>query len=389
MIFDTTVVFEKNLKAYLGGKRRALNEGGSSSTKTYSILQMLILIAMYAPRPMLISVVSETFPHLRKGAIRDFFNILGESENNNPNYNKTDHIYTFGKGKIEFFSADSSDKVRGPRRQILYINEPNNGVTYDTFSSLDMRTEIFTVMDWNPAGEFWVHEKGMISQAENEYIHSTFKDGIGVVPEAYIKNILALKDRDPNGWHVYGLGLLGKIEGLVYPFFDQVDALPAGDTFYGLDFGYTDPVALVKCVVIGKALYCQELIYETGLTNEDLLKRFDTLGILKNHDEIFADSAEPKSIEEIHRAGYNIKPAPKGEDSVDFGHKKIREYKQHWTKDSLNCIKEQRNFRYITDKNGKITDKTTHTWSHGMDARRYGLVGKLFGVPQHDPLRIG
>lgn len=389
MIFDTTSVFEKNLKAYLGGKRRALNEGGSSSTKTYSILQMLILIAMYAPRPMLISVVSETFPHLRKGAIRDFFNILGESENNNPNYNKTDHIYTFGKGVIEFFSADSSDKVRGPRRQILYINEPNNGVTYDTFSALDMRTEIFTVMDWNPAGEFWAHEKGLIAQTENKFIHSTFKDGLGVVPKAYIDNILALKDRDPNGWHVYGLGLLGKIEGLVYPFFEQVDALPAGDIFYGLDFGYNDPLALTKNVIVGDKLYSQELIYESGLTNDAVARRMDELGIKRNHDEIFADAAEPKSIEEIHRFGFNIKPAPKGEDSVEFGHKKIRSYKQYWTKDSLNCIKEQRNFRYILDKNGKLTEKTTHTWSHGMDSRRYGVVGKLFGIPQHDPLRIG
>ena len=375
----STRIFNENAIAFDTSKRRALNEGGTSSSKTWSILQLLIFIAQRASKPCLISVVSESFPHLNRGCIRDFRRIMGDAWSDGC-WSKSNHIYTFGKGQIEFFSADEPSKLRGGRRQILFINEANN-VPYEGFKELDIRTELFTFLDWNPVSEFWAHES-LIGKDENAYIHSTYLDARDVLPAEVIKNIESNKDTDPNWWNIYGLGRLGRIEGLVYPFFDQVDTLPSGDTFYGLDFGYTDPVALVKCVVIGKALYCQELIYETGLTNEDLIKRFDTLGIKRNHDEIFADSAEPKSIEEIHRAGYNIKPAPKGEDSVDFGHKKIREYKQHWTKDSLFCIKEQRNFRYILDKNGKITDKTTHAWSHGMDARRYGLIGKFFRVPE-------
>ncbi|GAH62304.1 unnamed protein product, partial [marine sediment metagenome] len=157
-----------------------------------------------------------------------------------------------------------------------------------------------------------------------------------------------------------------------------VDVLPGGDSFYGLDFGYSnDPTALVKNVIVGDSLFSQELIYETELTNDAIAYRMQELGVQKHYDEIFADSAEPKSIEEIYRHGFNIKGAPKGPGSVEYGHQKIRQYKQLWTKDSVNCIKEQRNFRYIPDKNGKLTEKTTHAFSHGLDGRRYAIIGKL------------
>jgi phage terminase large subunit len=378
----TSRVFDDILKAWVDGKRRVLLEGGTASTKTWSFLQACIVIQEKVQQPLLISVVSESLPHLKKGAIRDFFNILGESQENNPNWKITESTYKRPgwKGSIEFFGADNADKVRGPRRHILCINEGNN-VPWETARGLDIRTSVFTIVDWNPVSEFWAHEF-WVGKEGNAYSHSTYLDAkeAGVLPAQTIADIEAYKDTDPNWWNIYGLGKLGKIEGLVYPYFDQVDALPSGDVFYGLDFGYTDPVALVKCVVIGKALYSQELIYQSGLTNEDLTRRMVELGIKKGHDEIFADAAEPKSIEEIYRLGFNIKPAPKGEDSVDFGHKKLREYKQYWTKDSLNCIKEQRNFRYVQDKNGKLTDKTTHVWSHGMDARRYAVIGKMMKI---------
>jgi len=376
MKFDTTLVFKANLEAYMGGYRRALNEGGTSSSKTWSILQLLIRIAQTAPRPTLISIVSETMPHLKKGAMRDWKQLMGDGFNPKC-WNATDSIYTYGKGVIEFFSADQPDKQRGPRRQILYINEPNNGVSYDAYDNLDTRTEVFTFLDWNPAGEFWAHEKGLITHKENKYIHSTYKDALNVIPPKYLETILAHKDRDPNWWHVYGEGLLGKIEGLVFPFFEQVDALPQGEAFYGLDFGYSnDPSVLVECVIAGDKLYCQELIYEAGLTNDAIAHRMDEVGVKRNHDEIFADAAEPKSIDEIHKFGFNIKPAPKGADSVKNGIQRILQYKQFWTKDSIKCIKEQRNFRYIKDKDDKLTEKTTHEWSHGMDARRYGVAGR-------------
>ena len=371
-----TNIFEQNNEAWLGGKRRSQNEGGTYSSKTWSILQLLILIAQNVNSSLLISVVSESLPHLKRGAIRDFFRILDESQDNNPRYNKTEHVYTFGKGGIEFFGADEADKVRGPRRDILFINEGNN-VPWETARGLDIRTAKFTFVDWNPVGEFWAHEY-WVGQPENAYIHSTYLDAIDVLPQEVIANIESNKDKDPNWWNIYGLGRLGKVEGLVYPYFGQVDALLDGQEFYGLDFGYSnDPTVLVKCVIRNDELYCAELIYEAGLTNDMIAHRMDELGVKRNYDEIFADSAEPKSIEEIYRYGFNIKPAPKGPGSVEYGHQKVRQYRQFWTKDSTNCIKEQRNFRYVPDKNGKLTDKTTHTFSHGMDARRYGIIGKI------------
>lgn len=376
----TTNIYRQNLEAFNSGKRRALNEGGTSSSKTWSILQLLICFAHMTKRPLLISVVSESFPHLNRGCIRDFKNIMGDSWED-ARWSKSLHIYDFGKGQIEFFSADEPSKLRGGRRQILFINEANN-IPYEGFKELDIRTEIFTFLDWNPVSEFFAHEH-LIGQAENAYIHSTYLDAKDVLPPDVIKNIESNKDTDPNWWNVYGLGLIGKVEGLVYPFFEQVDALPAGDAFYGLDWGYTEgnPMALVKNVIIGDRLYSQELIYELGMTNAKLATRMDEVGVQKHQDEIFCDPEDPKSRDEVYAYGFNVKSAPGGQGSVEFGHQKIMQYKQVWTKDSLNCIKEQRNFRYIADKNGKLTDKTTHTWSHGMDARRYGVVGKAANPP--------
>jgi len=324
----------------------------------------------------LISIVSESLPHLKRGAIRDFFRVLDESADNNPRYNKTEQTYNFGNSVIEFFGADEADKVRGPRRDILFINEGNN-VPWETARGLDIRTRLFTIVDWNPVSEFWAHEY-WVNDPVSAYVHSTYLDAIDVLPAEVVTNIESYKDKDPNWWAIYGLGKLGKVEGLVYPFFEQVDELPDGDVFYGLDFGYSnDPTVLVKNVILDDGLFAQEKIYESGMTNDMIAYRMAELGVRKHYDEIFADSAEPKSIEEIYQHGFNIKAAPKGPGSVEYGHQKVRQYTQYWTKDSISCIKEQRNFRYIPDKNGKLTDKTTHAFSHGMDARRYGIMGKV------------
>lgn len=374
MDIQTTRIYEDNAEAWLSDKRRSLNEGGVSSSKTYSILQILILIAQNAKTALLISVVSESLPHLKRGAIRDFFNILGEGQDNNSRYNKTEHTYSFGKGVIEFFGADEADKIRGPRRDILFINEANN-VPWETARGLDIRTNKFTFCDWNPIGEFWAHQN-WIGQPENAYIHSTYLDAIDVIPKEVVLNIESNKDKDPNWWNIYGLGLIGKVEGLVYPLFNQVDSLPnQGELVYGLDFGFSgDPATLTRHKIFNEEIYSEELFYERGLTNQNICARMIDCGVDKK-DEIWADSAEPKSIEEIYQQGFNIKGCPKGPGSVEYGHQKVRQYKQYWTKDSTNCIKEQRNFRYAQDKNGKLTEKTTHIWSHGMDSRRYAVMG--------------
>jgi len=378
MILNTTRIFRDNAAAYYEkGIRRALNEGGTSSSKTYSIIQLLVLIAKHSKENILISIVSESLPHLRRGCIRDFMNIMGDEFEEN-RYNKSEHKYNFNHAEIEFFPADDPSKMRGGRRDILYENECNN-ITYNAHRELDIRTKLFTFMDWNPVSEFWVHENGLTNNPENKYIHSTYLDARGVLPVEVIKNIESNKDRDPNWWNVYGLGRIGKIEGLVYPAFEIIETMPeigSGKTGYGLDFGFTDPAALTYHIIKDGCIFSDEIFYESGLTNDNISNKMELAGLKKGFDEIWADAAEPKSIEEIYRNGFNIKACPKGPDSVEHGHQKVRQYKQFWTKRSLNCIKEQRNFRFIEDKNGKLTEKTTHLFSHGMDSRRYYVVGQ-------------
>ncbi len=388
MELTTTAVYEKILDAYHSGKRHIWVVGGTAASKSYSILQFLILKAAYSKKPILISIVSESIPHIKKGCLRDFEKILGEMFNQN-RFNKTDLIYTFPSGaKIEFFGADDASKLRGARRQILFLNEANN-IEYRAFQELDARTELLSIADWNPTSEFWFYQHNLGDTPDSAVIHATYRDALKVVPGSVIDNIKQMGAMDSNWARIFLDGLLGKIEGLVYPNFEQIDELPKGDYFYGLDFGFSgDYAALVKNVVIDRSLYSQELIYALNLTNQDLSIEMEHVGLRKRYDEIFADSAEPKSIEELYRAGWNIKPCPKGGDSVEYGHQKLRQYNQYWTKDSINAIKEQRNFRYILDKNDEPTKKTTHEWSHLMDARRYGVIGKLLTVT-NNPLHIG
>lgn len=376
MDISVTKNFEGVLEAFTSGKRRCLLEGGTSSSKTWGFLQALILIAEKASEPLLISVVSESLPHLKRGCIRDFFNILGESPDNNPYYSKTEFTYSRPnwKGVIEFFGADDDSKVRGPRRDILAINEGNN-IPWETARGLDIRTSRFTIVDWNPVSEFWAHEY-WIDQPENAYIHSTYLDARHVLPEQVVKDIESYRDKDPNWWNVYGLGLVGKIEGLVHPLFQQVNELPMGAAHYGLDFGFaSDPTVLIKSVIIGDKLYSKELFYDrSGLTNGQIAQRMTLLGV-NSTDPIYADPSEPKSIEEIRQKGFNIMEAVKGPGSVAFGIQRVNQFYQYWTKDSLESIKAQRNYRYLKNKQtGEYTDDTTHQWSHPMDARRYDVA---------------
>src|SRR3990167_987983 len=370
--FVLTDVFTKNAKAYHEGKRRAFNEGGTYSSKTFSILQILLILAQSAKEPLLISVVSESLPHLKRGCIKDTFKLLGETSED-PRWSKTEFTYNFGKGVMEYFGADDASKVRGPRRDILYLNEANN-IPWETARGLDIRTSKFTYCDWNPVGRFWAHDF-WVDQPENQYIHSTYLDALKVIPQAVIDNIESYKDKDPNWWNIYGLGLVGKVEGLVYPKFEQVDDLPQGEVFYGLDFGYlVDPTALVANVIIGDKLYSKELMYQNGLTNDQIARQMDLLGVRRN-SEVWADADEPKSIEELCQMGFNVKPGVKGAGSVEYSHQKVNQYYQHWTKDSLNAIDEQRNFKYLKDKDGNWGNNTTHRWSHCMSARRYAVSG--------------
>lgn len=383
MILSQT--FNLIMDAWLKGKRRIFLSGGTTSSKTFSSIQFLYLLLSTYKKPIRATVTSESMPHLKDGAIKDFKTILGE-EFNDSCWDRTNFIYTFPKTKCElqFVSGDHPERFAGPRRAIWFANELNN-IPRDVYREADMRTELFTIADWNPYGEFWFHEERLMDDPDNVYINElTFRSTPEIMnlPEiqSVIKTVESYKDKDPNYYRVHGLGLEGKVEGLVYPNFEQVDELPEGDCGFGLDFGFSnDPAVLTKNIIIGDKLYSKELIFETGLTNDVLARKMDLLGVRKHYDEIFADSAEPKSIEELCRAGFNVKPCEKGKGSIEYGIQKVNQYTQYWTKDSKNCIKEQRNCRYIEDKDGRLTDKITHQWTHGMDSRRY-FVSSYRGV---------
>ena len=370
---NLTRVFYRNLGS---DKRIKCNEGGTSSSKTYSILQVLVVKAVKYPN-IIISVVSESIPHLKLGAIRDFKAMLTEEGIWDENkFNLTDRIYTFDSGsKIEFFSADNPGKVHGPRRDILFLNEAVN-IPYQVYDQLAIRTKSEEYLDWNPTQEFWAHEH-LQGDPECEWIRSTYLDN-DWLPDSIKQRIEAKKDKDPNWWRVYGLGIVGKVEGLIFPVFEIIDEFPDVSHFYGMDFGYTnDPTAMIRIGLQGEDLYLDEGIYETGLTNQDIAARLRMIGIRPKMDELFADSAEPKSIEEIYREGFNIKGAIKGKDSILNGIDIIKRFKIHITKNSVNTIKEFRNYRWIEDKNGNLTNKPIDDFNHAIDAIRYGVLMKV------------
>lgn len=374
-VFITNITSQKRIKA---------NEGGTSSSKTYSILQILLVKALRYT-DLLISVVSESMPHLKLGVIRDFKKLMLEEDIwRDSKFNLTDKVYSFETGsRIEFFSADNPSKVHGPRRDILFLNEAN-AVPYPIYDQLSIRTEREEYLDWNPTHEFWAHQH-LQGDEDCQWIRSTYKDN-DFLPDSIRTRIEAKKDRDPNWWRIYGLGLVGKTEGLIYPNFDIVDEMPP-DRFYGLDFGYTnDPTALVGIAIQGDDLYADEMLYTEGLTNQDIAGRMKGI---EYRDEIFADSAEPKSIEEIYREGFNIKGAIKGKDSILNGIDIIKRYNLKVTKRSVNVIKELRNYRWIEDKNGNLMNKPGDSFNHALDALRYGVIMKTHKKKRRRVYSIG
>lgn len=406
-----TTSFRKHAAAAKAPKPRiVVSQGGTSSAKTWSILQILLIILIKRQnKGVLISVVSETLPHLKKGAMRDFFLIL-ESEGiyDVKHHNKSDHTYTIGKSVIEFFSVDQPHKVRGPRRDILFINECNN-VPYETFEQLEIRTREQIWLDFNPVQQFWVHEEVM-KFMDYMFIQTTYLDN-EELPDEIVASIELRKGRDVNWWNVYGKGELGKLEGLVFPTIYLVDTIPQHlDNWYGQDFGYTnDPSVLINIATEGShdfskalhpkrsekesaehvnapdKLYLDEMMYRKGLTNKDISDLYGSYNMTKRYDQIYADSAEPKTIDEIFSYGWNIYPARKGKDSIVNGIDVMKRFDICVTKRSINLIKEFRNYLWVVDKHGNITNKPIDAFNHGMDASRYGVTMKIQRPPFTPP----
>lgn len=357
-------------------KRIRAIQGGTSAGKTIAILQVLIDKAQSDKTPTLTSIVSESFPHLKRGAIRDFLNILQAHRYfNDSRWNKTDYTYTFETGsKIEFFSADQPGKVRGPRRDRLFINEANN-VPYETFDQLEVRTKDEIWLDWNPVTEFWYYD--LVDKRDDvEHIILTYKDNEGLSNEI-VNSIEQRKDRK-DWWLVYGMGQLGEVEGKIYKDWSIIDEIPhfARLERYGLDFGYSnDPSALVAIYYYNGGYIWDEIFFQKGLSNKQIADNI----LNQPQALVIADSAEPKSIDEIKLHGVNILPTEKGPDSVRNGIQLVQDTRISVTKRSINVIKEYRNYLWKKDKDGNFVSPNVpeHYFSHSMDAGRYAMTSIL------------
>lgn len=369
-MFIQTTALQKLLKL---NKRIKGVAGGTSASKTISILQILIDKAQSDKVPKITSVMSESMPHLKRGAIRDFLNIMQEHGYfKEDQWNRTDFIYTFETGsKMEFFSLDMPHKVRGPRRHRGFINEANNN-SKETYDQIEVRTEEELWLDWNPTTEFWFYTD-LKDQPNVDFIILTYKDNEGL-PKSIVESIES-RMANKNWWKVYGLGELGEVEGKIYRDWRvDLDTIPheARLERRGLDFGYSvDPAALVDVYYYNGSYILDEQLYRIGMHNKAIA---DTINNLPNpHTLVMADSAEPKSIDEMKLYGINVLPAEKGQGSVNQGINYIQGQQISVTKRSVNLIKEYRNYMWKTDKEGHILTVPEDGNDHLMDAVRYAL----------------
>lgn len=356
-------------------------KGGTSASKTVSILALLINYAINN-RGKEISVVSESIPHLRRGALKDFLSILkGLNRYNDGQYNKSTLKYTFSNGSyIEFFSTDQPDKLRGARRTDLYINECNN-VPFDAYTQLAVRTSGVIWLDYNPSNLFWV-DKELIGKKDTDYITLTYKDN-NALPESIVKEIEKAKEKAKtstywaNWWRVYGLGETGSLEGVCIPDWKEIDNLPEDARLlaYGMDFGYSvDPTTLIALYKWNDSYIFDEVLYKKGMLNRDISRFLSQLDIKEN---IVADSAEPKSIAELQGYGHSIYGVSKGRDSIVYGLNLINQNEIYVTARSKNLKRELQGYVWAKDKEGNTLQKPTGAHPDCIDAARYVLTDQL------------
>lgn len=354
-------------------KRVRIIQGGAGASKTFSIIPLLIQYALQY-KGSEISIVSETIPHLRRGALRDFEKIMNWTNNfRADNFNKSTLTYKFTNGSfIEFFSADQPDKLRGARRDVLFINECNN-VQFEAYQELASRTRETIYLDFNPVSEFWVHTE-LKNDPDVDLIVLNYKDNEALEP-ALIAELEKAKEKAKtssywaNYWRVYGLGEVGYLQGVIFDNWSSIDTIPSDAKYIGtgLDFGFTnDPTASVDLYKYNGKIIADEVIYQTGLHNRDIAK------MIKGKI-VYADSAEPKSISELRLAGVQCMPATKGADSIRHGIDLIHQHDLLVTKRSVNLIKELRNYTWDKDRNGKELNKPIDFFNHAVDAMRYAF----------------
>jgi phage terminase large subunit len=371
MKFNPNLTFiEQSVK----DKRVIILQGGTRSGKTYSALQWIVRTC-HQYKGMTISVVRKTLPALKSSAMRDFIEILeGLGWYNELDHNKTENTYTLNGNLIEFFSVDDAAKIRGRKRHILFINEANE-LSLEDWRQLVLRTSGKIIIDFNPSDfEHWIYDQ-VIPRKDAALLITTYRDNPHL-PKELKDEIELLEQADPEYWKVFGLGQRGQLRGLVFNNWNEGYEIPdsANKVGFGLDWGFTnDPTAIIKVYRDGQTLYVSEELYERGLTNQDIGNRLKQ--ICSNRDEIFADSAEPKSIEEVYRMGWNIKPTQKGKDSIVNSIDILRRFKLVLI--GKNLVSEFKTYKWVMDKNGNTLNEPVDFRNHLIDALRYLALMKL------------
>lgn len=374
-MISTSALYRQN---FVSNADIVVNQGGTSSGKTYAILQ--VLFAKAISETCIITVVGQDIPNLKVGALRDAIDIHNGDKAIKQQvtfYNRSDRVFSFLNGSIiEFNSYDNDQDAKSGKRDYLFVNEAN-GIPYNIFEQLSLRTRKQVYIDYNPDTSFWVHDKVIpLPNAEliiSDHRHNPF------LSDKIREKIEALKSKDLDLWKVYARGITGRIEGLI---FKKWYILNEGFNDkkligYGIDFGFTnDPTSLIEVRMQDGELYVKELIYETGLTNKDISDRMLGLGVSKG-SLIVADSAEPKSIEELRRYGWTIDGVKKGKDSVMFGINLLKGYAINVHSSSRNLIKELEQYKWKVNKNGDSLNVPIDEYNHAIDALRYLIMHKF------------
>lgn len=380
MSFGRTTAYYK-IKAL--DKRVKVLQGGTSAGKTIATLIQLIEYAT-ANKGKLITIAAANYPHLRRGAMRDFKNIL--DENNLWNYykiehNKSDSTFTFYNGSTIEFVALNEYTARGSRRDVLFVNEANL-ITFETFQQLEIRTKDFVTIDYNPTSEFWAHTELVGQRDDVDFIILTYKDNEAL--DEQIVRAIELRKPNTNWWRVYGMGEIGELEGLVYSGWEMIDEVPEEAELqgYGLDFGYTnDPTAIVAVYKYNGGFVLDEICYKTGLFNDAIYKIIEDNNLQESMG--VADSSAPKDIAEIANYGATIKGAQKKSEEPKLSYNqwaisKLQEQKISYTARSTNIRKEYLSYMWATDRTGKNLNIPEDGNDHILDAMKYKLIDLLY-----------
>jgi phage terminase large subunit len=369
----TNIVYKHLLNS---NKKITIEQGGTRSGKTYNILLFIIFNYCLNNKGKTITICRKTFPSVRATVMRDFIDIIKAYKLYNENsHNKSNSEYTLNKNLIEFISVDQPQKIRGRKRDLLFINEANE-LDFEDWQQLIFRTQEKIILDYNPSDEYhWIYDK-VLNRNDTDFYRTTYLDNPFLEP-TIINEIERLKDTDETYWQIYGLGEKGISKSTIFNY-TEITQIPQDAQLisYGADAGYTnDPSTLVSVYKQDYNIYIKEHLYRTMMTARDLNDVYRNENIGRN--PVYFDAAEPRLIDESRRMGWNIQPSLKGRDSINAGIDLLKRFKIHITSDSTNAIQEFRNYKWQEDKSGKLTNTPIDKNNHIVDAVRYATYSIL------------